>query len=1017
MNLAEYSIRNKVISWVVCLLLIIGGTVSFFNLGRLEFPSFPLPVAMVVTAYPGASAEQVEEEVTLQLEEAILELEAVFHIDSFNTPGLSQIQIELSEEYPASVQPEMWIKLNKKMQDVESSLPPGVSSPLVIDEFSDVFGILYNISSKDYNYRDLENYADFLKRELILVDGVRKISIVGTIQEQIVIELSQEVLNGLGLDPNWIVGLMANRNIVSNAGQIQIDSQSVRFHPTGEFEELSELREMIISPPSSNNLIRLGDIATISREYEEKPGNIYRSNGQHALSFGISFKDDVNVLHVGKAVSEKLKQLEYKRPIGIDLNLVYDQAKEVNNSINDFIYNLLISIAIVIIVLFLAMGMRSGLLMGSILLLTILGTYIGMFVMKIEIETISLGALIIALGMLVDNAIVITEGILVGLKQGLTRMQAINRVVSQTQKPLLGATIIAILAFAPIGLSNNATGDFLYSLFAVLMLSLSISWLLAITLTPFFAYQLFKDGIIEEDSHKNDPYSSIIFRGYRKFLSFALRFRMITALLTLLMLGVGVYGLTQVKQSFFPTSNTPIFYIDVWAQQGTDIRATTEMVKNVENIIMENKDIVNVTSTIGVGVQRFILTYLPERQYSSFAQIIVEVTSLEKLTQLFPIVRKQLKAKFPELEFKLRLMSLGPTTPANIEARFYGPDLDTLRRLAAQAVAIIDSEPLAVETRHTMREKTLAVRPQINTATARRAGISRQDINNTLLFNTDGVVTGLYREGSHLLPIRIRAPEEIRTDINRVENLQIWSGENSAYVPIGQVVDDFTTTFENSMIVRRDYRRVVSVLTDIEPLKGNTPEFLRQKLKEKIEAIPLPPGYSFEWGGEFEMQTRAQNALFSSLPLGYLAMFLITILLFNAIKAPLAIWFTVPLSLIGVACGLLILNIPFSFTALLGLISLSGMIVKNGIVLVEQIGIEKDKGSEIHQAIIDASVSRMRPVCMAALTTMLGMAPLIVDPFFASMAVTIVFGLGFATILTLVVLPVTYATLYCVTFD
>lgn len=709
--------------------------------------------------------------------------------------------------------------------------------------------------------------------------------------------------------------------------------------------------------------------------------------------------------------------MEYKRPIGIDLDLVYDQAKEVSNSINDFIYNLLISVAIVIIVLFFAMGLRSGLLMGSILVLTILGTFIGMLAMKIEIETISLGALIIALGMLVDNAIVITEGILVGLKQGLTRMQAINRVVSQTQKPLLGATLIAIIAFAPIGLSDNATGDFLFSLFAVLMLSLSISWILAITLTPFFAHQFFKDGIIEEDAQKNDPYSSIIFIGYRAFLSFALRYRVITSLLTLALLITSIYGLTHVKQSFFPASNTPIFYIDVWAQQGTDIRATTEKVKEVEKIVMHNKDIVNVTSTIGMGAQRFILTYLPERQYSSFAQLIVEVTSLERLTELVPIVRKQLNKQFPELEFKLRLMSLGPTTPANIEARFYGPDLDTLRELAAKAIAIIDTDPLAVETRHSMREKTLTIRPQINTAAARRAGISKQDINNSLLFNSNGIITGLYREGSHLLPIRLRAPKEIRTDIDRLENIQIWSIENKAYVPLGQVVTDFTTLFENSMITRRDNRRVVSVMTDIEPLKGNTPEFLRQRLKAKLEAIPLPQGYTFEWGGEYEMQVRAQNAVFSSLPLGYLAMFFISILLFNAIKAPLAIWFTVPLSLIGVSCGLLVLNIPFSFTALLGLISLSGMIVKNGIVLVEQIGIEQEKGSEIHQAIIDAGVSRMRPVCMAAITTMLGMAPLILDPFFASMAVTIVFGLGFATLLTLIVLPVTYAVLHCIRFD
>ncbi|WP_213882344.1 efflux RND transporter permease subunit [Vibrio crassostreae] len=477
-----------------------------------------------------------------------------------------------------------------------------------------------------------------------------------------------------------------------------------------------------------------------------------------------------------------------------------------------------------------------------------------------------------------------------------------------------------------------------------------------------------------------------------------------------------VIGFGSVKQAFFPPSNTPIFYVDVWLQQGTDIRETEHRLEQIEHTVSEFNDVHNVTTVIGSGAQRFILTYAPEKSYSSYGQLIVEAKDLAAIESMLPQMRSKLESLHPDIDFKFKLMDLGPAPAAKVEARFYGSDPQVLRQLAAEANEIMRNEPKATAVRHSWREKTQVLKPQLDGAAARRVGITKSDLDRTLLRNLDGEQIGLFRDGSHIMPIVMRAPDGERFDIDRLPELQVWSQDQSRYIPITQVVSDFNLTTEDSLIVRRNFKRVISVMADVTPFGDDTAESLRRLVAPKIEAIKLPQGYHFEWGGEYESQQKATNNLMGSLPMGYLIMFLITVLLFNTIRQPLAIWLTVPLALIGVSAGLLLMNIPFSFTALLGLLSLSGMIVKNGIVLVEQINIETDQGSNLSHAIVDASVSRVRPVCMAAITTMLGMVPLVFDAFFQSMAVTIIFGLGFATLLTLIVLPVIYALLYRVSY-
>ncbi|RTR40539.1 efflux RND transporter permease subunit [Shewanella canadensis] len=1012
MNFAQYSIEHKVVSWMFALLLLVGGSFSFFGLGQLEFPEFTLKQALVVTAYPGASPEQVEEEVTLALEDAIQQLDAVKHITSVNSAGLSQIEVEVEDHYDATELPQVWDELRRKVNDKLGELPPGAMTPTVIDDFGDVYGILLNITGDGYTSRELQNYADFLRRELVLVDGVKKVNIAGKITEQVVVEISQQKLNALGLDQDYIYNLINSQNVVSNAGSIRVGDNRIRIHPTGEFNRVQQMERLLISAPGSTKLIYLGDIAKIYKDSDETPSEIYHGNGESALSVGIAFSSGVNVVDVGTAINQRLVELDNQRPIGLELIKVYDQSKMVDQTVSGFLVNLAESIAIVIGVLLIFMGVRAGLLMGLVLLLTILGTFIMMNVLNIELQIISLGALIIALGMLVDNAIVVTEGILIGIKRGQSRLETAKEVVSQTQWPLLGATVIAILAFAPIGLSDTATGEFCVSLFQVLLISLFISWITAMTLTPFFCHLMFKDGEVS-DEENDDPYKGWVFQLYRSSLNLAMRFRAITILIVIAALVSSVMGFGHVKNVFFPASNTPMFFVDVWMPEGTDIKATEHLLGRIEQDLMQQQEVhdiglVNLTSVTGQGAQRFVLSYAPEKGYNAYGQLLIEMTDLTTLNQYMRTLEKELSLKYPEAEYRFKYMENGPSPAAKIEARFFGEDPKVLRQLATQAEAILEAEPTAVGVRHSWRNQVTLIRPQLALAQARETGISKQDLDNSLLVNFSGKQVGVYRENSHLLPIIARAPAEERLDADSLWKLQVWSSENNLFVPATQVVSEFSTEWENPLIMRRDRKRMLAVYAD--PINGTdeTADSVFRKIRADIESIELPSGYELEWGGEFETAGEAQVSVFSSIPMGYLAMFLITVLLFNSVRQPLVIWFTVPLSLIGVVSGLLLFDAPFSFMALLGLLSLTGMIIKNGIVLVDQINLELSQGKEPYLAVIDSSVSRVRPVLMAAITTMLGMLPLLNDAFFGSMAITIIFGLGFASVLTLIVLPVTY---------
>jgi len=1017
---SQFAIEKKIISWMLVLIFGVGGMVAFFNLGQLEDPPFTVKDAKIVTLYPGASPQQVEEEVTFPVEQALQQLAALDKIRSTSSAGLSQITATIQNTYSGAELQQVWDTVRRKINDMQvmGELPPGTSEPLILDDFGDVFGMMFAVTGQDYSYGELEDYVDYLRRELILVEGVAKIDISGTRQRQVFVEVSQARIASLGIPMRRIYDLLETQNAVSNAGRIKAGTESVRVNPTGEFDDVSQMGKLLISDPGASELLYLGDVADISMGFAEVPSKVMRFGGNHALVVGVSFMAGVNVVDIGTAIDARLQELEFARPVGIELHDIYNQPREVEISVAAFLKNLIAAVLIVIVVLLFFMGIKSGVLIGIILFLTCSGTFILMLQSEIELQRISLGALIIALGMLVDNAIVVTEGVLMGMKQGLSKLEAANAIVKQTMMPLLGATVIAVLAFAPIGLSPDSTGEFAGSLFWVLLYSLSLSWVTAITLTPFFCDLFFKEEIrdAQTEGPPEDAYGGVVFTLYKKLLDLCMRNRVATVTILVIALAASIWGFGKVQQSFFPPSTTPIFMVDYWLPQGTDIRATDRNVTEIQQAFMDDERIEFQHAVVGGGMPRFMLTYTPESAYESYAQLLFRIKDPENVETMMREVDDYLLENYPQASIKFRRLEIGPSPPAKIEARFIGPDPDVLRKLAVQAKEIFRADYNAVGVRDDWRERTKMVRPQLNEAAATRLGITKRDLDQALMGGFDGANIGLYRQGTNLIPIIARLPARERLSVDSINDVQVWSATFGRYVQIGEVVTEFRTEWEDSLIQRRDRKRTLSVLADPDVFGTETASDLFKRVRPKIEAIEMPRGYQLEWGGEFESSTDAQNALFASLPMGFLMMFLITVLLFNAVRAPLVIWATVPMAIVGVTVGLLVLNKPFGFMALLGLLSLSGMLLKNGIVLLDQINTELASGMEPYKAVFMSGVSRVRPVSMAAITTILGMVPLLADAFFESMAAAIMFGLGFATILTLVVVPVLYTMLHGISY-
>ena len=1048
MNIAEFSIRKNVVTLTLSFVLLVAGIVSFRNLARLEDPEFSIKEAIITTPYPGASAAEVEEEVSNVIEMAAQELGQVWWVDSISMRDMSSVKVRMKDQYVKEFLPQVFDELRRKVTDAQAKLPPGAGPSIVNDDYGDVYGILYAITGEGYSYADLFEFAKLLRRELLLVQDVKKIVLYGEQREVIWVEMSRTKMAALGISQEDIYRALSAKNLPASAGRMELGSEFIPINPRGEYRSEQEFNDLLISARFGDRMIYLKDVATVKRGYEDPPRNILRFNGQPAIGIGISTVVGGNVVTMGEALQQRLKELENQTPVGMELHSIAMMSESVSKSISGFMVNLLEAVAIVFVVLLVAMGFRSGMIIGGVLFITIFGSFIFMAQQNIMLERISLGALIIALGMLVDNAIVVIDGMKVRIEAGEDRIKAASKVVGQTAIPLLFATIVAVLAFASIGTSNDPTGEYCLSLFLVILISLMLSWVTAVTITPLLGKMFLKGKSDDKGTaKKKDPYGGGLAQLYKKGLISAIRHRWITVVVVVGIFFLALYGFGYVKVMFFPNSTRPQFFVECYFPEGTHIRQTERELTVAEEYISGFEGVTDIAVAVGGGEPRFLLTYVPGAASSGYGVIIASVNNYRIINHIAPQIQTKLEELIPNGIFNVRKFLLGPGEGGKIQLRIYGRDRIVLRQMASKVKAIMHEDPGTKAIRDEWKEKIKVVRPQMAEAQSRQLGITRPQLADALRSAFQGKQTGVYREGEELLPIIARAPEQERLDADNIQDLQIWSPAAQRMIPMRQVLTGFSTETEDANIQRRNRTTMIKLHCDP---TTELPSELFQRLKPKIEKalnidvglylgktfgpdedpfdgftfstipvinqdqIPIKdmPGYFIAWGGEAEDSSRAQGALSKTLPIFFGLMVLIVIFLFNAIKQPLIIWLTVPLALIGVSLGLLLFKQPFGFMALLGLLSLTGMLIKNAIVLVDQIDVEKRSGKDHYWAVVDSGVSRMNPVMLAALTTILGMIPLLQDAFFISMAVTIMFGLLVATVLTLIVVPVLYTIFF-----
>jgi len=1006
MNLATFSIRYKTVMLVLTVMIIFGGIQAYLSLGKLEDPEYTIKTAVVITDYSGATAQEVEQEVTDKIEKAIRQMEQIKHVRSLSKEGQSSIYVDIKDKYTSRDLPQIWDELRRKVGDVQAQLPPGASKAVVHDDYGNVYGIFYAITGDGYTYAELRDFVDFLKNELLLVKDVARIELSGIQNEIVYIEFSRVMLSRLGVSPETIYSIVSAQNKIAESGKTVVGPDYVRIYPTGKFTNVEQIGNLVLRGRDSGKLIRLRDVAIIKRAYEEPPSSLIRLDGKRALCMGISTVSGGNVVTMGKAVKKRLSELESQIPVGIKLGAIAYQSDTVEASVNNFLVNLIEAVVIVIVILVIFMGPTTGLLIGFILLLTIFATFIGMKICAIDLQSISLGALIIALGMLVDNAIVIAEGILVGIQTGEDKIKAAEETVAKNSVALFGATIVAILAFAAIGMSQDSTGEYCRTLFYVVALSLILSWILAVSITPVLAVMFLK-----APKGNVDPYAGKFYSIYRRTLTLSIKFRWRMVISMCVLLALSIWGFGFIKQSFFPSSESDKIMFDIWNPEGTYILKTSKDLEKIEEFLKKQPEVKGVTSFVGNGAQRFVLNYNIEDSNGAYGQLIVEITPEDldkKLASITVKTRKFVSNNLLDSILRVKKFEKGSGNDKKIELRINGHDSVVLRELANKVEKIMRENPYVENIQTDWRNKELVYRPIVNERNARRAGLTQADIASSLRQAYNGVPVGLYRENDRLLAILSRAVESERISINSLYSVQVWSDPLKKSINLLQLVTGFEAQWHDAIIWRRDGIRTLTVQCDplINTVKAH------EMIKTKIEAIPMPLGYSREWGGEFESSRDAQKGISGMLPVTFAIMMFIVLVLFNSLRQTFIIILCLPLALIGVTIGLLGSGAPFSFFALLGILSLIGMMIKNGIVLIQEVDDEIALGKDPYDAVIDSGVCRFRPVLMAAMTTVLGMIPLLWDVMFNSMAITIMCGLTFATALTLLFVPV----LYCIFF-
>ena len=1029
MSLAAFAVEKKAVTYFATAIMVVAGFLAYKTLGQLEDPDYTVKTAVITTPYPGASPEEVELEVSDRIETKIQELKQIKWIESTSRAGVSMVKVEMLPQYWADSLPQVWDELRRKIREVETDLPPGAGRPRVFDDYGDVFGFQLALVGDGFEYADMERFAKDLRKELVLVKGVARVDLWGVQQKVIYVDALETQLTELGITDTSLIKTLQNQNMVVDGGGVELQQKRFRIAPTGEFRSPTDIGNLTIRPSlsdelmnlsgeagtpqvaqRSSELIRIRDIGDVVRGYQQPPTNLMHYNGQPAVGLSITNIPGVNIVAVGAAIDERLDELAPRFPVGIELFRVHWQSDVVAEAINGFLINFAEAVAIVLVVLTVFMGWRMGLIIGTALVVTVLGTFVVMAIMGIDLQRMSLGALVISLGMMVDNAIVVADGMAVRVQQGMDRKQAAIAAASRPAWPLLAATIIAVMAFYPIYSSPESTGEYCATLFTVVAISLLLSWLVSMTLTPLQCIDMIT---APKDGADIDPYAGGFYRKFRALLGGAIGARWLTLGIAGALLAVSLVGFGSVKQLFFPDSSMPKFMIDFYAPEGTRIQDVAAQLDTLDARLRDDERVDAVTAYVGSGPPRFYLPVEPEDPIPSYGQLVVNVHDFREIAGLIDELNVWVQANYPDALIPIRAYGVGPNKTWKFEVRISGPaiaDAGTLRNLAGEVVDILDADPLSAYSRTDWRQRVQKVVPEYNQERARWSSISREDIANTTKRAFDGVQIGLYRERDDLMPIVLRHAAADRKNVANIPSLQVQTSSSVSSVPLSQVTDDTVLDWEDPIIKRRDRRRTIKVQSN--PIPEATFPSQRASVLAALEAIELPPGYAMDWGGEFEDTRDSQAALIPGMiPAAVVILFLI-VLLYNTFRHMLVIVLVIPFVVIGITWGLLFTGTPFGFMSLLGAMSLAGMMIKNAIVLLDEVNSNLELGKSSYDSVIDAATARLRPVALAAATTVLGVAPLLQDVFWVGMAVTIMSGLAVGTFITMILVPV----LYCVMF-
>ena len=1005
MKLVKYFLSKKPVTILLLVLVLAGGLLAYVKMGKLEDAPFTIKQALVLTPYPGASPSEVQSQVTDVLEESIQALGELYYLKTENRAGLSKITVYVKKETRADEMQQLWDKLRRKVSDVQSKLPEGAGPSVVNDDFGDVLGVFYGLTGSGHSYRELEDEAKLIKNEILKVKDVAKVEIYGTQTPTIDISVSPSVMARSGITMADIARAFEAQNKVVDAGGIDVGSNRLRIESTGNFYSLDDIRNLTIVSRTGEHF-RLADITRIEESYQTPASNLMRINGQPAVGIAISTVPTGNVVDMAAAVKESLQQMSGSMPEGFKLVTLYDQGYESAVANQGFILNLIISVLTVVAILLFFIGFKNGLLIGSGLVFSIFATLIVMLCTDIALQRMSLAAIIIAMGMLVDNAIVVSDSALVNMQRGMRKRVAIMRACSSTALPLLAATVIAILTFLPIYFSPHITGELLSSLVIVIGVSLMFSWVFALTQTPFFIQEFVRRPRPEE--LKSALFDGKYYNMFRRSLRWVIKHRYATIACMVLLLVLSAWSFKFIPKVFVPALDKQYFTVDVWLPEGSNIDETGKLAEEMAEYIRTHGEAEMVSTFIGRTPPRYYLSNVAFGPQSNYTQLLVKCHTSEESRRLNAALQDSIRLKFPGPLIKVNKFELSPLTEAVIEARFLGPDPAVLDSLVGQAIEIMRRNPKVADARNEWGNMALMLRPVYDPVKAGELGITKAQMMQSVKSISDGVPVGIYRDNEKKVPVLLKSERYDITDAASLGNFSVWNGERSA--PLSQVTERIETTWEFPQM--RTYNRQLSMAAMCGVKPGHTMAEVHGEIRSEIEAMPLPPGYTFFWDSQYKDQGEAMEAIAKYFPLAFLMLIVILVALFGNFRQPIIILCILPLSLIGVAVGMLLTGFDFGFFPIAGWLGLLGMIIKNVIVLIDEINIQRREGVPAYTAVIESTVSRTRPVLMAATTTILGMVPLLFDIAFGGMAATIIFGLTFATLLTLFVTPALYILFY-----